>query len=286
MIDLHTHTSYSDGTWDVRKLLEEAQKAKIEVLAITDHDTIRGLEELEQIDYKKIFKGKIIPGIEFSTVYDGIFFHLLAYEIDYKKIKDWVCEKYENRKPKLDIEFNQMISSCKRNNIKIGDIKYEKEKGWPIDIIYPEIKKYEENKKYFKQEEWDNINVFFEHCVTDKKFPVYVDFSCNYPTADIVAKKVRQAYGKLFVAHPYRYNLEDTIGFLDTLKKNKIIDGVEVYHSSFTKEQSSTLKKYCKENNLLMSGGTDCHGEKRKEIKIGIGYGNLKIEKEIIDDWN
>ena len=52
MIDLHVHTNYSDGTWDLKKLLEEAEKAKIEVLSITDHDTVKVYKELEKIDYK------------------------------------------------------------------------------------------------------------------------------------------------------------------------------------------------------------------------------------------
>ena len=58
-----------------------------------------------------------------------------------------------------------------------------------------------------------------------------------------------------------------------------------MYHSSFTEEQIELLKKYCKDNCLLMSGGSDCHGEKKADRKIGIGYGNLNINKEILKDW-
>ena len=85
MIDLHTHTNYSDGTWNVKKLLEEAEKAKIEVLSITDHDTLKAYKDLENDEIKRIFNGKIISGIEFNTVYDGVTFHLLAYDFDVKK---------------------------------------------------------------------------------------------------------------------------------------------------------------------------------------------------------
>ena len=63
MIDLHTHTNYSDGTWDVKKLLAEAEKAKIEVLAITDHDNVKAHLEIRENDYSKIFTGKIIRGV-------------------------------------------------------------------------------------------------------------------------------------------------------------------------------------------------------------------------------
>lgn len=286
MIDLHTHTNYSDGTWNLKKLLEEAEKSKVEVLSITDHDTINSYKELEKINIKDRFKGKIIPGVEFSTVFDGVMFHLLAYNFDYKKLKKFICDNYENRKPNLKKEFDYMIESCQKNNIKIKNVEYKEDKGWPIDIIFPEIKKHEENKKYFKEEEWNNIDVFFNSCVTNKNFPVFVDFSIHYPKANLVANAVRNAGGKLFVAHVFKYHLEDTINFLDILKQNNIIDGVEVYHSSFTEEQIRILEEYCKDNNLLMSGGSDCHGEKKVNRKIGVGYGNLDISKDILREWN
>ena len=104
MIDLHVHTNYSDGTWDLKKLLEEAEKAKIEVLSITDHDTVKVYKELEKIDYKKVYSGKILSGVEFNTVYDGVAFHLLAYDFDYRnhgymkimKLKSLICKKNLN----------------------------------------------------------------------------------------------------------------------------------------------------------------------------------------------
>lgn len=285
MIDLHTHTNYSDGTWNLKELLGEAEKANIEVLSITDHDTVNSYKEIEKINVKEIFKGEIIPGVEFSTVFDGKMIHLLAYDFDYKKLNNFIYENYESRKPDLNKEFNYMIESCKKNNIKIGNIEYKKEKGWPIDIIFPEIKKYEENKKYFTEEEWNNIDIFFNSCITNKTFPVFVDFSIHYPKADVVAEAVKNAEGKLFIAHVFKYKLENTIRFLDTLKQNNIIDGVEVYHSSFTEEQIEILEDYCKNNNLLMCGGSDCHGEKKPNRKIGKGYGNLNISQQILKEW-
>lgn len=81
------------------------------------------------------------------------------------------------------------------------------------------------------------------------------------------------------------YPLRDYIKYLDKLKKEDIIDGIEVYHSSFSKEEMSMLEKYCKENNLYMSGGSDCHGNKKIDRKIGVGYNNLNIDDEVIKDW-
>jgi len=64
-----------------------------------------------------------------------------------------------------------------------------------------------------------------------------------------------------------------------------VIDGIEVYHSSFTNEQSEKLVKYCTDNNILMSGGSDCHGDKYIDRQLGIGKGNMKIEDKILKGW-
>ena len=70
----------------------------------------------------------------------------------------------------------------------------------------------------------------------------------------------------------YLYSLDNHIEYLEHLVKEKIIDGVEVYYSGFNT------------HNLLMSGGTDCHGT-RKPIKLGIGLGNLNISEDVVKDW-
>ena len=124
MIDLHAHTNYSDGTWNLTKLLEEAENAGIEILSITDHDSINSYIELENTNIKEKFSGKIIPGIEFSTVFDGVMFHLLAYDFDYKKLKKFISDNYENKKPNLKREFDYMYNSCKTNNLKIDNLLY------------------------------------------------------------------------------------------------------------------------------------------------------------------
>ena len=73
---------------------------------------------------------------------------------------------------------------------------------------------------------------------------------------------------------------------MNKLKEDGIIDGVEVYHSTFNTEQTKILENYCRENNLLMSGGSDCHGDRKQQRKLGIGNNNLNIDKSILDNWN
>ena len=122
MIDLHTHTNYSDGTWNLSRLLKEAEIGKIDILSITDHDTIDAYKELEKINYREIYSGKIISGVEFTTVYDGVSFHMLAYDFDYKKLDNWIKENYENNKLEEIIHLIEEINKKNYNlNIKGTD---------------------------------------------------------------------------------------------------------------------------------------------------------------------
>jgi hypothetical protein len=76
-----------------------------------------------------------------------------------------------------------MIKSAKKNGIKIDEILYDEKMGWPIDIIFPEIKKHKENREKFNDEQWNDIDKFFIASTSNPKFPVYVDFSIHYPLA-------------------------------------------------------------------------------------------------------
>lgn len=286
MIDLHTHTKYSDGTWDLRRMLSEAQAAGLEILSITDHDTLKAYYELKNTECRDIYNGQILTGVELNVVYNGVKFELLAYGFDIDKLNEWIYQTYETKQPDLEKEFEYMYNSCKKNGLRIDELRYDKAQGWPVDKIFEGIKKYDENRRYFSNDEWESIDVFYNSCITNTKFPAYVDFAIHFPTADIVARKVRETGGKLFVAHVFKYNLKDTTSFLDALKENNIIDGVEVYHSTFTPKMIETLEKYCISKNLLVSGGSDCHGDKKPDRKIGIGYGNLKIPKQILNNWD
>lgn len=287
MIDLHTHTKYSDGTWDVKTLLENAQKNGVEVLAITDHDTIKAHLELKEKDYSSYFSGKIITGAEFNCVFNNAKIELLGYNFNVEKMNEWIEKVYnvEKKNPNLMEEFNLLMNACHKNNIKVDDINYKENMGWPIDYIYESIKKYPENKKYFSDKEWDDIDHFFRCCTCNIDFPLYIDFSYQTPNAKIVSNEIRKLGGKVFLAHLFTYPLRNYEKYLDSLVRDNIIDGIETYYSKFTDEEIEFIKNYCKKNNLYMSAGTDCHGDKKPDRKVGIGYGNMNVQIDIVKDW-
>ncbi len=287
MIDLHTHTTYSDGTWTVKELLEKAEEKNIELLAITDHDTVKAHLELEKIDYSDYFSGKIIPGAEFNCVFNNAKIELLGYNFDIHKMNEWIEKTYnkKNAKPNLLEEFNLLMNACYKNGIKIDEINYNENMGWPIDYVYEGIKKYEENKKYFTDKEWNDIDHFFRCCTCNTDFPLYIDFSYQTPSAKLVSDEIRMLGGKVFLAHLFTYPLRDHEKYLDSLVEENIIDGIETYYSKFTEEEIKFIKDYCIKNNLYMSAGTDCHGDKKPDRQVGIGYGNMNVEIDVVKDW-
>ena len=287
MVDLHTHTTHSDGDSSLKELLMDAEKNNVTLLSITDHDTVDAYKELNNMDYKKIYSGRIITGGEFNVIFNNVKIELLGYNFDIDKIDNFCLNAYKKNDDYMDLdkEFELMIETCHKNGVKVDDIDYNSSMGWPIDIILPSIKKYEENRKLFTDREWNDSSYFFRCCNCNMDFPLYIDFSNQMPSAKEVSNAIRSAGGKVFLAHLFLYPLKDHIAYLDKLVSENIIDGIEVYHSKHTLEETKILEEYAKENNLFISGGTDYHGKKKPGREIGKGYNNINIDDSVVSNW-
>ena len=289
MIDLHTHTINSDSTWSTKELLEKAENIGLEALSITDHDTAKSHIEIgENKELQNIFTGKLITGAELNCTFDGVKIEVLAYNFDLNPVQAWLDNYYseEKERKRLIEEFEDFVILCHKKGIKIeNNLKYNPKTEYPVDVIYDSIIQFPENKKFFTDAQWNDRKLFFRTCTVDKNFLLYRDFSKQMPTLEFIHEFIHKYHGKIFLAHLFAYRLNHHIDFLDKMVEKGLLDGVEVYHSTFTKEHVDLLQKYCKDKNLLMSGGSDCHGERDKEIKLGIGYGNLNIPKKIIENW-
>ncbi len=120
MIDLHMHTNYSDGTDTVIELLQNAEKANLEIISITDHNTAAAYEELEKIDVAQYYGGRIIPGIEINTKVLGVPIEILGYGIDYKKMKEKIKEVFLPLEERNKIEAQRLYEKC-----IVAGIKFE-----------------------------------------------------------------------------------------------------------------------------------------------------------------
>ncbi len=290
MIDLHIHTTYSDGTKNVIEILKQAEALKLDTISITDHESCDAHEELKKIDISKYYSGKIITGIELKTKYTNGTIDILGYGIDCTKMKESLKECYKQASREIIQEklLKELYEYGKKYNLKLTpmeQLKWDKSREWGSIVFYEEMKSHEENKNKVPEDLWENFTNFNRRYYHSKGKQFYVDTSKYYPTLETITKIIHNAGGLAFVAHIYEYSwMENKIAELK--KMIELVDGIECYHSIFSEENIETLTNFCKKHKVLMSGGSDYHGSHKPDIELGIGKGNLQIPNSILDNWN
>lgn len=291
MIDLHIHTTYSDGADTLTEVLKKAEDLNLEYISITDHDNCYAYEELKKLDIKTYYKGNIIPGIEIKCGYNGRLIEVLGYKINTDKMTEWVKDFYKDKtKPILQQKyFDLLYEKCSIMNLILSpkeEIEFDSNKHWASVTIYKEIKSHLENKELVPKDLWDSFNNFSKKYCGNPNHILYIDKTPDYPTLQEAIDAIKQANGLVFLPHLFIHKWADNIlALIDNILENYKIDGIECYHSEFNEENIKYLKKLCKEKNYLMSGGSDYHGSNKKDISLAFGKGNLKIDKNIIQNW-
>ena len=291
MIDLHMHTTYSDGTDTVKELLEKAESLGLEVISITDHNTCKAYYEMENFNVKEMYKGDILVGCEFTTSFDNRLIEVLGYGFDYKNINKYLEEFYSDElvNKRTNILYNRLLDKIKELDLefhleRVRDKKFKNEffeRG-----IYEELVKYENNKEKLKEDVWASFSNFYRKGLTNPKSKLFINHAEFKPSIKEIVKLIHENDGIAFLAHPYQYKFTDTENFLDKLYNEVALDGVECFYTTFSEEQTNYLLDFAKERNLLISGGSDYHGTNKENHNLGIGRGNLKISKDIISNYN
>lgn len=289
MIDLHMHTTYSDGTDTVKELLEKAESLGLEVISITDHNTCKAYFEMEKFNVKVKYKGDIIVGCEFTTNFDNRLIEVLGYGFDYKNVNKYLGDFYneESVSKKTNILYNRLLDKIKELDLefhleRVRDKKFKNEffeRG-----IYEELVKYESNKEKLKEDVWASFSNFYRKGLTNPKSKLFINHAEFKPSIKEIVKFIHENGGIAFLAHPYQYKFEDTEEFLDKIYNEVALDGVECYYTTFSEEQTNYLLNFVKKRNLLISGGSDYHGTRKQNHNLGVGRGNLKISKDIINN--
>jgi len=152
--------------------------------------------------------------------------------------------------------------------------------------IYEELVMHDENKKYLQEDIWNSFSDFFRKGLTNPNSRLFLNHAEFKPSLKEIINLVHEAGGIIFLAHPYQYKFSDTEEFLNKIYDENNFDGVECFYTTFTKEQSDYLLNFANQRNLLISGGSDYHGLNKQKHDLGIGRGNLNIDKDIISNWN
>ena len=286
MIDLHIHTTYSDGSESCTSILKKCQEKKLDYISITDHNTALAYEELEKLNINNFYSGKIIPGIELNTKVLNIPIEILGYGIDYKKINTLVKQVYISAKERNLIECKRLYNKCLNYNIKLDEncLNNYDSNTFTSVFFHNEITKHIENKKLISEEAWDSSKVFYRQYMSDPNTPLYVEMDDLVPDFNTAFNLVKQSGGLVFIPHIFEYRNNAQL-ILDYILKNYNIDGIECYYTTFTEKQTQYLLELCKSKKFYVSGGSDFHGKYKPKVDIGIGYGNLIIPNEIVYYW-
>ena len=287
MIDLHTHTTYSDGSYNVLELLNEAQKRKLNIISITDHNTIQAHFELLNPNIRNIFAGEIITGIELTTTYKGETIEILGYGFNIETMQCFLNDNVLTFEEKQLKEYELIKKQYK----KIGVIFDEKNIQFDPKVessriaFAHEIKKYSQNYKFFLNQESITTNTgFTRNEVYNPKSPLYVDESSLFPSLEKTIEMIHKSGGLAFLAHPFAYSTNIPNDLLNIIN-NYELDGLECFYTTFTDEQTNYLINICKENKMYISGGSDFHGSRKKNHNLGTGQGNLYIDENEVSNW-
>lgn len=285
MVDLHIHTCHSDGKYSAKEILCMAEKINLKTISFCDHNLLGAYEELKSIDVKKYFSGNVISGIEFDMAYQGKLFHILGYNFDVDKLNK---SRYIDRSSENDliqIERNileHLKTVCKNLGIKLSDnLKIDSPNEAANDLIKEDMVKYKENDEILDEILGKDRNIsFWRGHITNPKSPFFIDFTKGVATPEEVAKEIHNAGGIVVLPHVFEYKTCDNKQFLNDMYNLGILDGIECIHTKHSEEQIEYLKEYCKEKNLIMTGGSDFHREEKQTLGYG-GFGKI----EIIDEF-
>jgi len=287
MIDLHLHTNYSDGKIGVKEMLKMASIMNLDIISITDHDTVDAYKELyDKFMYRNIYNGKVVNGVELSLRLEGTDVHFLVYDYDMRVMDRFINLNFMSKNNKNKYSAFQLLQKCFKQKLIIDrdalDINYDKEA--PVYKIYDEIMRHEENARILPKDVWDDCTAFIYKCIKVPDSPYYVDLSNCIPQFIDVAEEIKEnSGGKIFLAHPFNYEERSQL-ILNSALNSGFLDGIECSHSNINKIQQEYLMNLCRANHLLMSGGSDYHA-KNEPYFIGLGTEYSNIENELVKDW-
>ena len=269
-IDLHTHSTCSDGILSPTALIDHAAERKLTAIALTDHDTVSGITEaMSQGQIRGI---EVIAGIEVSSNFDNNSLHILGYGIDHQ-----------------NPEFAEFVVRLQqaRNTRNIGILNRLQQLGIPIEqeeliaLASDQIGRPHFAELLLKK----GVVTTFQNAFTGylkRGCPAFVEHI--RPDSSEVIAKISAAGGLAMLAHPASIgqSIESIPALIDNLKQQGLA-GIEAYYPSHSNKTTKILKQLADDNNMLVCGGTDFHGKNRSTTPLGGNKKTIRISINILD---
>lgn len=271
LIDLHTHSTCSDGSMSPRELVRHAAKKGLAAIALSDHDSVSGVKEA--MEEGKRVGVEVVPAIELS-VQSETETHILGYyiDIDHPLLRQALDSV-------MDTRHQRTVNTCNKL-IALGfDVSMEEAcEIAPSGIIgRAHFARIMMEKGYIS-----SVKEGFDKWLGVGK-PAYDGTQAL--TASQAVRLIKDIGGYAYVAHPHliRISDEELKAFLIELKGCGL-DGIEGYYNEYTPEMQDKFQSLAKELGLKISGGTDFHAKMKPHIEIGIGQGNMKIPYSVLEE--
>lgn len=251
--DLHIHTNKSDGLYSVEEIFKKAKENEISAIAITDHDTVAATEEA--INLSKIYNIEYVPAVELSAMYEEKEVHIVGLYINWRD-KDFIKSLAHFQKKRVERAVN-IVNKLKENKIII-----EFEELYEMTDNLNNIGRLHIARLLLKKGYIKNIKEAFDKFLSEGK-PAYIEKAkLSVKEAIDIIKKVN---GISILAHPGIVKKDDMI----QVWQKEGLDGIEVFHPDHSNADATNYFDYAKKYNLLISGGSDFHGEIREYSLIG-----------------
>jgi len=270
-LDLHLHTTHSDGSFTPTEVIDLAQKAGVTALAITDHDITTGVLEATVAGQKHGID--VIPGIEISSLLGNSELHILGYFLD--------CQ---------DAQLNERLVLLRESRHRRNPKIIERLQAAGIDITYEEVRALAGTdsvgrphiaRVLMEKRVVASAKEAFDQWLADGR-PAYVPR--ELPTPSEAMQWIRAAKGLPVLAHPtWVKTTEGTLTDLVRRLKAEGLDGVEVHYSTHTPRQTRGYLALAKQLDLLVTGGSDFHGLTKPDIEVGVGKGALHVPGSLLD---
>lgn len=270
-IDLHLHTTFSDGSLPPLEVLKLAQKTNVTTLSITDHDTVDGLPDAFAAG--ESLGIEVIPGIEISSRHGDSELHVLGYFLDWKdpvllQELERLKETRHHRNPRIIQKLNELGINISYDEVKAlaGD----------VSVGRPHIARVLMAKGYVT-----SAKEAFNRYLADGA-AAHVPRELPEPAEAI--RLIRAAKGVAVLAHPVWLNrIGEGIGKLCERLKEAGLQGIEAHYSTHKPDQTADYVSTARRLDLLVTGGSDFHGLTKPDIDVGIGRGNLKVSPALLE---
>ncbi len=272
-IDLHVHSTVSDGTFTPKELAFYGKSKGLVAMALTDHDTTDGIEECRK--YADTVHLRIIDGIEISSTYKGIEVHILGYFIDIKN------EKLQTTlKEVKDARSNRNVDMINKLNELGLAITYE-------DVITSGDKDAVITRAHFgraliNKGYVETMDEAFDKYLGRNK-PAYIER--KYIDYKDCIDLIHQAGGLAVIAHPKLYKLKEVT--LETFIADLAvagIDGIETVYPEYPLDYQAKLTQLCQQHNLVPTGGSDFHGANKPHLDIAFGFGDTYVPINVLEE--